>query len=175
MEQASLKKEEVLDIQGALSQAEQEHWLERPNAPLALRLASFVLDAIFIYLFLHGFHRLVQAIALHSATWGYSKSFLFNPFFLGFMDVFLRTVFLFCYLVLSVSVLGGTMGKLLLGLRVIDESSGKTLAVTRAISRLAFGLATNLLSLAVAMSRPDGKSLHDLLSRTVIKKVRGRT
>jgi len=175
MEQAPLNREATPNIQEALSQAEQEHWLERPNAPLAIRLASFVLDMIFIYLFIHGQHRLLQALSIYSATSNHSLVFLLNPFFLGFLDVFVRTGFLFFYLVFSVSQFGGTVGNLLLGLRVIDAQSGRTLTLGRSISRLLFGLSTNLLSLAVAMSRPDGRSLHDLLSKTIIKKVRGRT
>ena len=101
MEQAPLNREGTPSIQEALSQAEQEHWLERPNAPLAIRLASFVLDLIFIYLFIHGQHRLLQALSIYSATSTQSTLFLLNPFFLGFVDIFVRTSFLFFYLVLT--------------------------------------------------------------------------
>lgn len=80
MEQAPLNREGTPSIQEALSQAEQEHWLERPNAPLAIRLASFVLDLIFIYLFIHGQHRLLQALSIYSATSTQSTLFLLNPF-----------------------------------------------------------------------------------------------
>ncbi|MFM8270062.1 MAG: RDD family protein [Pseudomonadota bacterium] len=175
MEQPNLKKDTAPDIQSALSQAEQDHWLERPNAPLALRLASFVLDVIFIYLFFHGLHRLIQALSLHLSSWGPNEFFFLNPFVLGFLDVFLRTCFLFFYLIASVSLFGGTIGQILLGLRIVDEKSGKLLDLTHSTIRLFYGAATNLLSLAVAVSRPDGKTLHDLLSKTAIKKVRGRT
>ena len=174
MEQTPLKREASPNIQEALSQAEQEHWLERPNAPVALRLACFVLDLIFIYLFIHGEHRLLQTLSIYSATAAHA-TFLLNPFFLGFLDIFLRTSFLFFYLIFSVSHFGGTVGKLLLGLRVVDSESGEKLSLTRSTSRLLFGLSTNLLSASVAMSRPDGRTLHDLLSRTHVKKVRGRT
>lgn len=175
MEQAPLKNEAAPNIQAALSQAEQEHWLERANAPLALRLASLILDLIFIYLFSHSLHRIIEALSLYSATNIENQSFLMNPFFLGFVDVFFRTGFIFFYLIVAVSTWGGTLGNLLLGLRVIDAQSGKKLNLTRTTNRLLFALATNVLSLAVAMSRPDCKWLHDLLSKTVTKKVRGRT
>jgi uncharacterized RDD family membrane protein YckC len=174
MEQAPLNREGTPSIQEALSQAEQEHWLERPNAPLAIRLASFVLDLIFIYLFIHGQHRLLQALSIYSATSTQTTLFLLNPFFLGFVDIFVRTSFLFFYLVFSVSHFGGTLGNLLLGLRVVDDQSGRKLSLARSTTRLLFGVSTNLLSLSVAMSRPDGRTLHDLLSRTIIKKIRGR-
>lgn len=166
MERAPLTTDNAPSIKEALSQAEQEHWLERPNAPLALRLASFVLDFIFIYLFSHGLHRLVQALNIYSTHW--------SQFFLGFMDIFIRTCFVFSYLIVSVSHFGGTVGKLLLGLRVVDAESGKTLSLARSTGRICWALSTNLLSLAVALTRQDGKYLHDLFSRTVVKKVRGR-
>ncbi|NBT59972.1 RDD family protein [bacterium] len=166
MEQLPLKKEENRSIHAALSQAEQEHWLERPNASVTLRSASFLLDLIFLYLFIHGQHRLFEALSLYSN--------LMNPFFLGFVDIFLRTSFLFVYLIVSVSEWGGTVGNLLLGLRVMDDQTGRKLSLSRSSNRLVFALATNILSLAIALSRPDRRGLHDLLSRTVIKRVRGR-
>jgi uncharacterized RDD family membrane protein YckC len=104
-----------------------------------------------------------------------NTAFLLNPFFLGFLDIFVKTSFLFFYSIFSVSQFGGTVGNLLLGLRVVDDQSGQKLSLIRSMTRLIFGLSTNLLSLSVAMSRPDGRTLHDLLSRTIIKKVRGRT
>lgn len=161
-------------LQAVLAQAEEEHWLERPNAPLVLRGASFFLDLIFIYLITHSIQKLLGALAFYVSESETFTSYPSLPLLFGFLDIGFQLSFIFFYLVLSVCDWGGTLGKLLLGLRVINAHTGKKLDIPQTSVRLLLGLITNVLSLAVALSRPDRNTLHDQLAGSVVKRVRGK-
>lgn len=157
-------------LKETLELAEQEHWLDCPNANWALRLASLVLDGIFIYLFVHSLDQLVETISFHN---GHLRS---NTFFfvLGMVEVLVRAAFVFVYLVVSTHLWGVTLGKFLLGLRLVDEKTGRTLSLGRICSRLFWGVTTNVVSVGVSIYRKDHRSLHDLLTQSVVKRTRGR-
>lgn len=157
-------------LKETLELAEQEHWLDCPNANWALRLASLVLDAIFIYLFIHTLGKLVDTISFHNSHATGTTFF----FLLGLFEVVFRAVFVFLYLVVSSKIWGATLGKLLLGLRLVDEHTGGALSMGRICSRIFWGVSTNLISVAVSIFRKDNRSLHDLLTQSVVKRTRGR-
>lgn len=157
----------------ALLEAERGHWLDCPNAALSLRIAAVLLDLIFIYLASHGLNRLFESLGMHGPNLLPQSKALFSPFFLGFLELFLRLSFLALYLIWSVCFLGGTLGKLLLGLRVVNSETGHFLSFGKSVLRFGLVLFTNMVSLAVAMTRPDGKGLHDLWCRSTVKKIRG--
>ena len=157
-------QEQSLTLEETLSQAQKLHELERPSAPLSLRFASRVLDGIFIYLLINAIDKFFQAINPHFE----------NIFFLGYLDLFLRVVFLFVYGVLVAAEFGGTLGQLLLGLKVIDSNTGEKVSAMRICWRLLWLFATNVVTLLVASVRKDGKGLHDVVCNTVVKRVRGR-
>lgn len=162
LDQTALK--ETLDL------AEQEHWLDCPNANWALRLASSLLDCIFIYLAIHTLHKLVETVSFHSS---YLKGSTLS-FLLGMAEILLRGVFVFLYLIMSSNLWGATLGKLLLGLRLVDEKTGGPLTMGRVCSRVFWGVSTNVFSILVAIFRKDQRFLHDLLTESVVKKTRGR-
>ena len=162
LKQSALK--ETLDL------AEQEHWLDCPNAGWAMRLASLTLDAIFIYIFVHFLGRLVDTIHFHKGA--NLENDLY--FALGLAEFSLRVGFVFLYLVVSSHLWGSTLGKFLLGLRLVDEKTGGTLSIARVCTRLFWGLAANFLTVLVLIVRPDHRSLHDLLTNSIVKRTRGR-
>jgi len=165
---------EFVTIHDTLTKAEEEHWLDCPNAPLGLRLASLTLDLIFLFLVTQGIHKIFQALTFYSSSLNAHLPGVFDQVFLGFVDVFLRVSFVFVYTTICVCEFGGTVGKILLGLRVIDAKTGRELNLSRVIIRLSIAILTNFLSIAVALARRDGLALHDTLCQSVVKKVRGR-
>jgi len=151
-------------LEETLSLAEKLHDLDRPSAPLSLRFACRTLDVIFVYLLINGMEKLFQALS----------PVFENVFLLGYLDLFFRLAFLFCYTVLVSAEFGGTLGQILLGVKVIDSRTGEKLSMGNTCQRLLWLVATNILSLVVALTRKDRRSLHDLVSNTAVKKVRGR-
>jgi uncharacterized RDD family membrane protein YckC len=157
----------------ALLEAERGHWLDCPYASLSLRVAAVLLDLIFIYLVSHGLDRLFESLGMHGPNLLPQSKALFSPFLLGFFQLFLKLSFFSLYLVWSVCFLGGTLGKLLLGLRVVNSDTGHFLSFSAAVLRFLLVLFTNIVSLAVVMTRPDRKGLHDLWCKSAVKKIRG--
>lgn len=157
-------EEQALDLQQTLSEAQKLHELERPFAPLSLRFAGRILDGIFVYLIVNSIDKLFQAATPHFE----------NVFLLGYLDLFLRVVFIFTYGVLISAEFGGSLGQLLLGLKVIDSETGEKLSAVRTCWRLVWLFATNVVTLLVASIRKDGRGLHDIVCNTVVKRVRGR-
>lgn len=157
-------EDEALSLQQTLSEAQKLHELERPFAPLSLRFASRILDTIFLYLLINSIDKLFQAVTPHFE----------NVFLLGYLNLLLQVVFIFTYGVLISSEFGGTLGQLLLGLKVIDSETGEKLSAVRTCWRLVWLFATNVVALLVASVRKDGRGLHDVVCNTVVKRVRGR-
>jgi len=158
----TLKPSSSLDE--SLSEAQKLHELERPSAPLALRFAGRLLDFIFVYLVVNGLSKIFQA----------ASPFVANPFLLGYLDIFLRLAFLFAYFILVTTEWGGTLGQLLMGVKVIDSETGERLSFQRTCLRLLWLFSTNFLSLLVASVRSDQRGLHDVICNSTVKKVRGR-
>jgi uncharacterized RDD family membrane protein YckC len=158
------------NLQETLAQAENAHWLDCPNCNWGLRLASIFLDSIFIYLILHAIDRLFLAISIHETALQIQS----QPFPISVVEYFLKAGFLFLYLVFSVSVWGSTLGKRLLGIRIVDANSGANLSIPRVLICLAWFFATHIVSIGVGIFRPDHRAFHDLTTNSLVKKVRGR-
>lgn len=83
----------------------------------------------------------------------------------------------YVYAVWTVATFGGSPAKLLLGLRVLDATSGQKLSIPRVILREIIGKALGLAllggGLLMPLMRQDHRSLHDLLSQSVVKRVHG--
>lgn len=158
------------NLQETLTQAENEHWLDCPNCGWGLRLASIILDTIFIYLVLHGIDRLFLAVTLHENTLKLQN----YSFLIALFELFFKASFLFLYLVFSVVFWGGTLGKLLLGIRIVDARDGSNLTISTVSIRLVWVFVTHLVSIGIGFYRPDHRAFHDVLTNSVVKKVRGR-
>lgn len=154
----------VSPLEETLTIAQKIHELDRPSASVSLRISSRVLDMIFIYLLVNAADKVFQAIS------SYSTSF----FFLGYMEILIRLLLLFTYGVLVTAEWGGSLGQILLGLKVIDSNTGEKLSVSRSFFRILWLGATNFLSLLVVLMRKDKRALHDIVCNTTVKRVRGR-
>ncbi|NBX93909.1 MAG: hypothetical protein EBQ85_11825 [Proteobacteria bacterium] len=171
--EAQTKSPDRHEVRNALWEAEREHWLDCQNAPLSTRLASSVLDIIFVYLVSHGFTKLVRQLVVHGPRLAPDHQNLFDPQIWTVIDLAIRISFLVLYLTWSVSFFGGTLGKLLLGLRVIDCQTGHPLTYRASLFRGIASVGMNVLVLFTLFIRPDRRGLHDLFSNSVVKKVRG--
>ncbi len=171
------KKKSVSD---ALLEAEQEHYLDCPNADIPLRSAALLLDGILFSIALSGIGRLLDTA--QSALPFVIGSFVETRTPLAvliamYVAWLLKTLTLVLYFVWSVSRFGGSAAKLIMGLRVVDVHSGACLTYHQALLReLVFKpiSAISLVGAALAFLRDDRRTLHDLLSRSTVKRVRGR-
>jgi len=159
-------------LNDTLSDAEADHYLDCPSADLLTRAAAQVIDLIFCSIgWTAVFH---LCVALSNSVAGGDRA---SP--LGALIVQLawglRVAFVVTYLTFPVSRFGGSPGKLLLGLRVVDEATGYRLGLSRTLLREGVGKALSLASFGVgiwiALGRTDRRTFHDLLSRSVVKKV----
>lgn len=90
------------------------------------------------------------------------------------VTIFILTMFYYGWFY---SVKGASLGKILLKLRVIDDTTGQNLSMTRAILRESLGKICSTLPLFVgfvmAGFRDDHKALHDIMFNTqVMQRVR---
>jgi len=143
-----------------------------------VRAAALVLDVIFLVLLFSGLDRIFTA----GITLAFAKHPLWanehvQTFILSFRVAMEWGLFHIYYLWTS-TYYGGTPAKLIFGLRVIDIHTGQTLPLPRILVREVFGklilnTATLGLGFFLPFTRPDARALHDLVSRSVVKKVHG--
>mgnify|MGYP006273007337 CR=1 FL=1 len=172
-----------------LERAEEDHFKNCPNAEFMIRLASTVVDLILSYLAITGLQNLSRALEVflsHAADY-----FISNPsiHYLGSLiathstdisfifEITLKIFFVYCYYVLSTCFSGGTPGKLLLGLKVLNRETGKKLRPGEAFIRMALAALCTLASggisyLYIAFNK-DQQSLHDRLTQSCVKKIHG--
>lgn len=166
-------------IADTLLEAEQEHYLDCPNADLPIRSAALLLDVILFSLASSGIHHFIETTKNSVPA---LLGFVAEPaapvivFGITYLAWLLKTLALFLFFVWSMMRFGGSPAKLLMGLRVVDAETGERLDYRMAILRepigkvfgtlLAFGPIT-------ALFRKDRRTAHDLLSRSVVKRVRG--
>lgn len=168
-----------------LELAEEAHLKNCPNAEFSLRLASTIVDLILTYLATAGFQNINKALTLffsHAIDYAPTQSSLHdlalvvsaNSVEISFIiEVCLKVFFVYFYYVVSTCFSGGTPGKLLLGLRVLNYETGKKLLP--GIAFLRFGI--SLLSLGVSYLmipfNKDYRAYHDVLTHSCVKKVHG--
>lgn len=170
------RKRSVADT---LREAEHEHYLDCPNADLPLRTAALLLDLILFSLASSGIQHLINTIknTVPVLLGGFSEpatpAVLLGVSYLAWL---LKTLALFLFFVWTVMRFGGSPAKLIMGLRVVDANSGELLDYQRALLRETAGKvlgAAILVGPLSALFRPDRRALHDLLSGSAVKKVRG--
>lgn len=163
-----------------LREAEDDHYLDCPDAEPLARAAAFVLDIIFLLILWGAFTRIYRAVIVNGIVRSLFPNF--TPEFtilLNAVEIAMEAVLLFYFLVWPTSNFGGTPAKLLFGLRVIDSDTGHTLNIVRAALREIVGkLVVVPLTLgygaAMIKLRLDRRGLHDVFSGSSVKRVHVR-
>ncbi len=172
-------------ISEALAEAEHDHFLDCPDADFYIRTGAILLDGILFWLLWSGIHHTFTSVGPSLLATAERLS-LFHQIFppsdgplrpeqiLPFMEHVAHGLLFFLYFCATLSAFGGSPGKLLLGLRVVDSKSGAKLSFGRAIFRELFGKILSTLPLAIgwgmAFVREDTRALHDLAAGTVVKR-----
>ncbi len=164
------------------SEAEDEHFLDCPTADFFIRCGSILLDAILFFLVLSGVQHISQTVGsllpkLPSVV-GSSPAEIERALgVLGYLTIVAKLLLIYGYFLWPVATFRGTPAKLLLGLRVVDASSGGRPSFLQVMLREILGRALCVLVLgggfALPLLRADQRALHDLISRTVVKRVHG--
>ena len=167
-------------IEEALSEAERDHFLDCPEPPLSVRISAAVIDLFFMWILFTAIQQ-IQTILTMFVILAADKS----PFLKGLpiltllvtLSQWARVFSLFLYSVFPLCFFGGTPGKLLMGLRVIDEKTGKNIKLEYAILREWVGKPIGILSLGTLLlpwvMGKQRQSLPDSLAHSVVKKVQG--
>ncbi|MBI4406226.1 MAG: RDD family protein [Deltaproteobacteria bacterium] len=159
------KRRPKRSVSDALREAEEDHFLDCPQAPFLQRAAAFFLDCIFLFLIWSATRRL--SIAMESVI-----SHWLQP-----LRYALTCVFFWHYGIWTLPRFGGSPGKLLLGLRVVNVLSGQRLGLREALLRELIGKVLSFCTLGfgffLPLLRQDMRALHDLISASTVKKIRG--
>lgn len=172
-----------------LREAEEDHFLDCPNAEVRLRVAALLLDCLLSALALSGLQHLCTALQTHlghlpipaTTDHGSFSSFLItlntNAYYISnYLFIGLKVAFAYFYFVWSLAFAGGSPGKLLMGLRVIHFTHGTVPHFSAALLRettKVFGIAL-IFGIFPALTRPDRRAMHDLVGKTIVKRVHGR-
>jgi len=161
-----------------LNEAEEEHFLDCPNADFLLRAAAYLLDLIFLFLLFSAIKHLFTVIV--------ASPFLGQPeqlsedvkVLLALSRIGSETLVIYFYFIWTLTVYGGSPAKLIFGLRVVHAETGEKLSFFQAIIREVFGKtfcnsATLGIGFLLPLFRDDARALHDLLSRSLVKKIHG--
>jgi uncharacterized RDD family membrane protein YckC len=170
------RKRSVADT---LAEAEQEHYLDCPNADLPIRSAALLLDLILFSLGTSGIHHLVETVKNSVPSLIGVVSEPAGPtvvLAITYLSWLIKSAALFLFFVWTVLRFGGSPAKLLMGLRVVDARTGDRLDYRQALIRETVGKILGsavIVGPAVALFRRDRRALHDLASHSVVKRVRG--
>ena len=172
-------------ISEALLEAEDDHFLDCPNADFWIRTGAFLLDAIFFWLLWSGIHHTFSSMGPNLVA-NLERLTLFSKFLshqglfsskqlLPFFEHVCHGFLIFLYFCATLSSFGGSPGKLLLGLRVVDAQTGSRIGFGRAIYREIFGKMLSTITLGLGwgmvLIRRDTRALHDLTARTTVKRI----
>lgn len=170
------KKRSVADT---LLEAEQEHYLDCPNADIPIRSAALLLDLILFSIATSGMHHLIETVRNSVPFFISAFAEPATPIVVLLITYFawvVKTAAFVLYFVWSVSRFGGSPAKLIMGLRVVDAQTGDRLNYQRAFVREVLAKPFGLLLLVgavMAVSREDRRALHDLIAHSTVKRVRG--
>ncbi|MCB0404536.1 MAG: RDD family protein [Bdellovibrionales bacterium] len=157
-------------VQDALDEAEEDHFVDCPEAPYLLRAAAAILDGIFLTIGLTSFNRLTMALFVYFGNSDGSVPVLFSSFVIA-SDVTL----VYVYSLWTVHRFGGSPAKLVFNLRVVDKETGKRLELYRIFLRETLGKALSLAILGLGFLMPlirhDQRALHDLICSSSVKKI----
>lgn len=165
-------------VYDTLAEAEDDHFLDCPTADVWIRAGAVLLDGILFFLLNSGFVRIAGTVGTYflrtSDTGAHAAEM---RLMVNYCILVARMLLVYFYMVWTVSQFGGTPAKLLLGLRVLDINTGQRLAIPMVLWRELIGKTLGLITFgfgfSLAISRPDTRALHDLMSRSVVKRVRG--
>lgn len=157
-------------LKEALEEAEEDHFVDCPEAPYLLRAAACILDAIFLVLAITSFNRLAMAFFVYFSQEAREAPVLFSSFVIA-SDVTL----IYIYSLWTVHRFGGSPAKLLFNLRVVEVSTGKKLEFYSIFVREVFGKPLSLVLLGLGFLMPlirdDRRTLHDLICSSTVKKI----
>ncbi len=156
-------------ITDALNEAEEDHYLDCPNAEPLSRGAATFLDILFLIVLFYGINLIINAAAI---TLRISQV---NYSILNAIKFALVSTCVYVY-IWSVRALGGSPAKILMGLRIINVHSGRRLSYARAIIRELIAKPLSILciiGILLPLIRKDGHALHDLMVGSVVKRVLG--
>jgi uncharacterized RDD family membrane protein YckC len=167
-------------ISEALQEAEHDHYLDCPNADFLIRVAAFLLDAIFLFLLVTGMNRILTIILASPIGIGTGLVSDDTRVLVTSLQAGLQCTLFYFYGIWPVFRFGGSAGKLILGLRIVDRDTGQKLTYVQLLLREVLGkLFLGPVTLGVAFLMPlwreDSLALHDLLSRSAVKKVRNES
>ena len=160
-------------LEDLLSHAEQDHLLDCPNADFKVRAAAKVFDLILLWIVYSGIGQVTKVASLIGSQWGMLSADQLFPLD-SFLKTTLRILVGYFYLIAIVSLWGGTPGKLLLGLRLIDATTGAHLSILQAVTKLVIEIVLCFATLGgtylTALFRRDRCALHDLVSMSRVKR-----
>jgi len=150
-----------------LNAAEIEHYGDCPTADGMIRTAAVCLDLILLFILASSAEASIQLVAI-----------LQNTPHMAVLIIAVKLTLCFVYLICSVAYMGGTPGKLLLGLRVLSQKTGKYLSLPQAAYRelgakFLLGILTSGVIWILPLVRTDHLGLHDIIAKSVVKKVHG--
>ena len=183
------KKGRTRTLAETLAEAEEDHFLDCPNAEISYRVAAGLLDTILAFLALSGIEHICNALVapldqlgavIHThGLWQtlFQEASLHSLDVCVYLMISLKVSFSYFYFVWSLAYAGGSPGKLLVGLRAIDGETGQKLSFPRALAREGVGKVLSIslfgLGLLPILLRKDRKAFHDLLVSSVVKRIHG--
>jgi len=172
-----------------LDRAEEDHLKNCPEADFSLRLAASLFDGILAYLAVSGIQNICRAFGIFLSHIADTALGLYLSMKVisglqshalelsSYLEITLKLLFIYIYYIVATSISGGTPGKLLFGLRVLDLSTGKKLDTKKAFLRCLVGLLINIVSLGLVYAftalKQDRRALHDKLLGCSVKRVHG--
>ena len=174
-------KKRQRSVSDTLAEAEHDHFLDCPNADFFIRVGGTLLDGILFFLMFSGIHHISTALSailpqLPEVIGTLPLSIEQLRLLTFYSAKVLQLSLIYVYFLWTVASFGGTPAKLLLGLRVVDATSGQKLSIPQALLReLArlVSLAPVGIGCGLAFVRKDRLAFHDLMTNTVVKRVHG--
>jgi uncharacterized RDD family membrane protein YckC len=159
-----------------LAEAESDHFLDCPTAEFKWRAACSLLDFIFIFLMISGVNHIANLIMHTSLGSEISQLSYEDKIGLLAIKLALQSLLVFAMCIWPVVAFGGSPGKLLLGLQVVDVTTGRLLSYPQVflreiVGKFLLGSLTMSVGLLLPLVRGDSRALQDLISRSVVKKV----
>lgn len=164
-------------VSETLLEAEEEHFLDCPDADALTRIAAFVLDGIFLFILATSIKRILMAVVLIPLLGSPERAsreaiVLFNS-----VQIAVQVMLFYIINVWSLNAHGGSPAKLIFGLRVINRGTGQRLTLFQAVLREFVGKIlleplTCGFGLLLPVLRKDARTLHDIVANSEVKKVR---
>ena len=167
-------------VSETLLEAEEDHLLDCPDADFPLRAAALLLDVILFTLAHSGiqnFFDTFESYALHIFHAGAGDSIGHTIAVISmYLGLVTKVSGAYLFFVWSLNRFEGSPGKLLLGLRVVDATTGRPLRPAVALMREALKIVLSPISLvgfAASAFREDYRPAHDRAAGSVVKKLHG--